>query len=184
MNWGSSALNCVLGGGADSNETITRVPNFTAQGRRDASLVVSKTGSIGQRLTWVSGSGSAKVFNFASDGINRKFTNSSNVSTFDFTSSTFGNIQITGTNRSGRVMTGGILRVRDNINNVTCDYVPTNVTWAVPACNCPSQGSWSATCTRADSSTYSTSLVINGCGIGLYTEGSSTNDVKFDRCGS
>jgi hypothetical protein len=172
---GSAITGCSL---VDAGNIITRNPNFILTGRRGATLAVTKTGTNGQRLTWASGTGSNKVFNFSNDGINRKFT--ANGSTlFDQTTTTTTAISVTGVSRSNRVMNGGSLRVTNNLTAVTCDYVPTNVTWA-STCNCPTSGSWAGSCSDGKSVT----LDINGCGTAKYTEGSEVEDVTFDRCAS
>ena len=99
----------------------------------------------------------------------------------DFTTTVTQPITITGEMRSGRVMTGGSLQVKNNITSVTCSYSPTNVTWAPgTTCNCPTQGTWQGTCSDNKTST----LVLTGCGTGNYTEGTQTDPVTFDRCGT
>lgn len=175
LSWSNGAT-CAMGA---TGQHVTRVPNFTVTGRRNATLTVTKIGTNGQRLTWASGAGASKVFNFTNDGISRVFTLGS-TTLFDQTTTTTSPITVTGTARTSRVMTGGSLRVTNNLNTLTCDYVPTNVTWASGACNCPTSGSWSGTCSNG----RSTTLNITGCGTATYTEGTTTVDVTFDRCGS
>jgi hypothetical protein len=177
--WGGGAAACSL---SSSGQFITRTPNFTLTGRRGATLSVTKTGTIGQRLTWASGSGFSKVFNFTNDGINRKFTDSNSNVIFDQTSVVSGTLTVTGTDRNNRVITsvGGTLKVTNNLTSVVCDYTPSNVTWSSTTCNCPVAGSWSGSCSDGKSTT----LDITGCGTANYTEGSETQSVSFDRCSS
>lgn len=176
--WGGGATSCSL---ASTSQYITRVPNFTLSGRRGATLTVSKTGTIGQRLTWTSGSGSNKVFNFTNDGINRKFTAPSATVLYDQTTTVSGTITVTGTSRTSRVISGGgSLVVTNNLNANVCTYTPTNVTWGGATCNCPTQGSWAGSCTDGKTTT----LNITGCGTATYTEGTVSTDVTFDRCAS
>lgn len=160
-------------------QTIKRVPNFIVTGRRGATLTVSKTSTVGQRLTWASGTGTDKVFTFFNDGINRTFSVGSTVF-FNQTSATSGDITVTGTSRTNRVMSGGSLNVTNNLTSVVCNYVPTNVTWASGTCNCPTMGSWAGTCSDGKTAT----LDITGCGTANYTEGSDSEAVIFDRCGT
>ena len=176
FSWGGGASTCAM---TAIGHHVSRSPNFTLSGRRGATLAVSKTGSNGQRVEVVSGSGGSRVFAFSNDGINRKFTLPNSTVLFDFTTTTTSNISITGTSRSDRVMDGGALRVTNNLTSVTCDYVPTNVTWA-SGCNCPTQGSWSGSCSDGKSTT----LDITGCGTATYSEGSNTESLTFDRCGT
>jgi hypothetical protein len=173
LTWGGTSSNCTLGA---ANDTITRVPNFTVTGRRGATLTVSKTGSIGQRLTWVSGTGSSKVFSFSNDGIRRAFT-ASGTTLFDHTTSTVSAITVTGTSRSSRTLSGGTLRTTNNVSGLTCDFVPSSVSWST-GCNCPVSGSWSATCSDGTSST----LTHTGCGTANFTLGADSTAVTFDRC--
>ncbi len=163
------------------SESITRVPNFTISGRRSATLTVAKasSGGIGQRITWASGTGASKVFNLSSDGINRIFAIGSTV-LFNQTTATSGDISVAGTSRTSRIMSGGSLNVTNNLTSVVCNYVPTGVTWASGTCNCPTQGSWSGSCSDGKTTT----LTITGCGTATYTEGSDTEAVSFDRCGT
>ncbi len=171
LTWGGSSSNCGL---TTAGDTITRSPNFTITGRRGATLTVSKTGTVGQRLTWSSGTGTSKVFSFTNDGIRRVFTLGASL---DYTSQTTSAITVTGTRRSSRTMSGGTLRVTNNTTSVTCDYSPTDVAWS-STCNCASSGSWTGSC--SDGKT--TSISITGCGTANVTLGSDTQSVVFDRC--
>lgn len=176
LTWsGTGVTTCGLN---QTTNVITRVPSFTVAGRRSATLTVSKSGTVGQWLTWQSGT-TTKVFTYNSDGIQRKFTTSTST-LFDHTTRVTSPITVTGQLRSGRVMSGGALEVKNNVTNVTCSFVPSNVTWGDNACNCPNQGTWQGTC----SDSKSVSLVISGCGTGTYTEGTETSSVTFDRCGT
>lgn len=169
-----SALCRVNGANGDS---VTRVPSFTVTGRRGATLTVSKTGTIGQKVSRTG----INQFAFTNDGINRKFTAPDATVLFDQTTGVpvSSPIVVTGASRAGRVMNGGILRVQNNKTSVTCDYTPANVTWEA-GCNCPTSGSWTGTCTNSNTTT----LTITGCGTANFTDGSFSGVVTLDRCGS
>jgi hypothetical protein len=156
-----------------ATHSITRVPAFTVTGRRGATLTVSKTGTVGQKIT----KGTGSTFTFTNDGIRRVFTTAAGATTFDFTTATTSDITVTGTSRASRTMTGGTLRVTNNLTNVTCDYSPTDVTW-VSTCNCATSGTWSGSC--SDGKT--TSLELTGCGSATLTTGSESESITFDRC--
>lgn len=160
---------CVVNSDGDN---VRRSPNFTVTGRRGATLTVSKTGTNGQTITRTA----AGVFTFANDGIRRVFSLAGNT-LFDYTTTTTSNINITGTSRADRVMTGGNLRVLNNVSSVSCDYVPSNVTWS-SSCNCASSGSWAGTCSDGKSS----SVNITGCGTATITVGEDSESLTFDRC--
>jgi hypothetical protein len=165
----------------NTNERVDRSPSFTVTGRRGATLTVSKDASYGQRLTLTSATGvTPKVYSLQSDGIRRKFTTAGGVTTFDYITTVASPVTITGEARNGRIMNGGTIRVKDNLTQVTCDYSPVNVTWGSGSCNCPTQGTWQATC--SDSKTAS--LVLTGCGTGDFTLGGDSGRVTFDRCGN
>ncbi len=176
LTWSNGGTNCSMGA---AGSRIERVPNFTVTGRRGASLAVSKTGSFGQRIELVTPAGASSVVKFTNDGINRVFSIGSTI-LFNQTTATSGDITVTGTSRSSRVMSGGSLNVTNNLTSVICNYVPTNVTWAGGTCNCPTAGSWSGSCSDGKTTT----LDITGCGTANYTEGSGTEAVIFDRCGT
>jgi len=171
----TSAASCTV---ASVNEKVERSPNFTVEGRRGATLTVTRDASYGQRLTLTNAT--PKTYRLDSDGIRRKFTTSSGtVTTFDYIT-TATNVVVTGDTRLNRVMNGGTIRVKDNLTQVTCDYSPVNVTWGSSSCNCPTQGSWQATCSDAKTAT----VTLNGCGTGTFTLGSDSGTVTFDRCGN
>ncbi len=190
LTWTGTGINgCAL---TQIGNMVLRTPTYTVQGRRGATLTVSKAATNGQQLLWISGSGSSKIFNYSNDGIRRKFTNSSGVTTYEHVTTATG-VNITGADRiinpgpsqSNRTLSGGVIKVKDVLADVTCDFVSTNVIWKLSTCNCPTEGSFSASCKKGtDGDVYTTSLVLNGCGTAKYTEGSTTNDVLFDRCGS
>lgn len=173
LTWSVAGTNCSMGG--VNGAMITRVPNFTVTGRRGATLTVSKTGTNGQTIELVN----AGVLKFKNDGINRVIASGA-TTLFNQTTATSGDITVTGTSRTNRVMSGGSLNVTNNLTSVVCNYVPTNVTWAGGTCNCPTSGSWSGTCSDGKTTT----LDITGCGTANFTEGSSTEAVVFDRCGA
>lgn len=156
-------------------ETVDRSPNFSVTGRRSATLVVETDPPMGQgqRLTRSANPGE---FTFSSDGIRRVFT-ANGETLFDFTTSTTAAIGVTGTSRSDRVMSGGSLRVMNNLSTVYCDYVPSAVTWSAD-CNCASSGAWTGSCSDGKSS----SLEITSCGRGTISVGDASETVSFDRC--
>ena len=177
VKWGGASVSgCTIGVGTGSY--ISRVPDYTVTGLRGANLRVSSAGSYGQKLTYVSGATPNWQMDFTSDGIRRKFTDSNGTVLYDTLTSTTSAMRISGNNRLNRTLSGGVLRVKDNLNSVTCDFIPTNVTWADGSCNCPSQGSWSASCSDGSSSV----LTLKGCGVADYTSGSDVQSVNFDRC--
>lgn len=173
FSWTSGSA-CTL---ANINEKVERSPNFTVEGRRGATLAVTKDATYGQRMTMTAVT--PKTYRLDSDGIRRKFTTAGGVVTFDYIT-TATNIVLVGDVRDGRVMNSGTIRVRDNLTQVTCDYSPVNVTWTSSSCNCPTQGSWQATCSDGKTA----SLTLNGCGTGSFTLGSDSGTVAFDRCGN
>ena len=159
---------------AATGDSIKRQPNFTVSGRRGATLTVSATGVNGQVLT----KAGAAAYTFSSDGIRRLFT-AGGATLFDFTTATTADITVTGNNRNNRTLTGGVLRITNNLTAVTCDFTPSALNWS-SSCNCPTSGSWSATCSDGKSS----SLTISGCGDGSFSLGEETTTVTFDRCQS
>jgi hypothetical protein len=160
---------CVIDSDGD---TVERNPDFTVSGIRGASLAVAKTGTYGQRITRVS-SGN---FTFANDGIRRLFTLAGET-LFDYTTRTTTAIGITGTTRSDRVMTGGQLRVTNNVTGVYCNYAPSNVTWA-STCNCATSGTWTGSCSDGKDTT----ITVTGCGTGTIIVGEESEGLSFDRC--
>lgn len=178
--WGGTSSSCIM---QAANDYITRAPNFNVTGRRDAVLTVSNVGTFGQKLTWVSGSGSTRVMSLTSDGINRKFITSAGKTLFNHTTQIATGVStaltVTGTDRTSRVISGGVLTVTDNQANTTCSFSPIAVTWG-PSCNCPVSGTWNGTCSTGTNS----KLVLTGCGTGTYTDGTNTSNVILDRCGT
>lgn len=157
-----------------AGHSITRIPSFTVTGLRGAFLSVSKTGTVGQKVT--KGGGSPD-FTFSNDGIRRTFTSSSGTTLFDFTTQTTGDIQISGASRSNRVLIGGTLQVTNNLTGVSCSFSPSNVQWSA-TCNCAVSGSWSASCSDGNSA----SLTLTGCGTATLQLGGETESFTFDRC--
>ncbi|MCM2278489.1 MAG: hypothetical protein NDJ89_10485 [Oligoflexia bacterium] len=155
-----------------AGDTVTRVPAFTITGPHGGTYTVSKTGTIGQRVTK-----GASSFTFSNDGINRTFVTGAGTTLFNFTTKTTADLTFTGTSRLNRTLVSGTISVTDNIKNVTCAFTPSNVTWT-DACNCPMSGSWSGSC--GDDATASISLT--GCGTATVTVGSESKSVTFDRC--
>lgn len=172
LSWsGTGAGVCQL---SAQNDSVSRNPNFTATGLRGATLTVSKVGTNGQTLTRGVSAGS---YSFSSDGIRRVFTTASSTTLFDFTTQTTQTLTVTGTSRASRVLSGGNIRITNNLNSVTCDVAPTAVTWT-NGCNCATSGQWSGSC--SDGKEFS--LNITGCGSASFTLGTETETVSFNRC--
>lgn len=174
VTWGGASVACAL---TSTSDTITRVPAFSVTGPLGGTFSVSKTGAVGQRLTWSSGSGASKVFTFSNDGIRRTFTSASGTLMYDYTTTTTAGITVTGTSRTGRVLNGGSLKITNNLNSNTCTISPSNLSWS-STCTCPTSGSWTGTCSNGDNFTLS----VTGCGSGSLSLGGTTTGVSFDRC--
>jgi hypothetical protein len=171
--WGGNSNNCTMLGTGGS---ITRTPNYTSTGGRNGQLSVFQNGASGEVLTWVSGS-SPKVFSYYNGGI-RRTVGSGGTIYYDVTMSTQGDVTVTGQDRSGRVMNGGMIQVLNNISGAICTISPQNVTWADANCTCASQGSWQGTCSNG--SLFRMDLL--GCGNAQLTVGNYSESVQLDRC--
>lgn len=168
-----SGATCKL---ASNGQTVTRVPSFQVTGLRGATLAVSVPAGAspaGQQITRVS----ITDYTFVNGGIQRVFTSSTGSTLFDFTTTTTQAIGISGAIRATRVMSGGSLRVTNNVSGLVCDYTPSNVTWS-STCNCAVSGAWGGSCSDGTTS----NLSLTGCGTGTFTVGGETADVNFDRC--
>lgn len=171
FNDGGAQNTCTMGG-SGGHGTVERNPNFTITGRRGGTFTVSKTSVFGQKITRTG----ATSFTFESDGINRAIS-IGGTPLFNFTTETQSPITITGANRSGRVVSGGPLRVTNNLSGVTCDFTAAGVTW-VNTCNCPTSGSWSGSCSDGKA----VGLTLTGCGSAVFTLGDESESMTFDRC--
>ncbi len=179
LKWSGAGAGCSLGLPL-SGGIITRVPEFTVTGLRGATLKVSREApsGYGQRLTHVSGLGNSAQFKFSSDGIRRVFTLPDGSTLVDLTSSTLSDLTLTGAERSSsRVLSGGVIRVKNNQSDFSCDFSPEDVTWS-STCNCPVSGSWQATCSDGKTS----SIRLTGCGSAEFSYGLETQNISFDRC--
>jgi len=184
LNWSGSGSGCSLGL-PSSGGSITRVPDFSVTGLRGATLHVQLApGAVfGQKLSYVAGSGVGPnaQFKFSSDGIRRVFTLADETPLIDLTTLTSSDLTLTGSDRAdaGRVRTldGGVLKIKNNLSDFSCDFSPTQVKWT-SNCNCPVSGTWQASCSDGTSST----IELTGCGSAQFTFGAETQTVSFDRC--
>jgi hypothetical protein len=175
LTWGGASAACHPTAAGD---TITRDPEYTITGPKGGTFLVTKSGAIGERITLSDFAATAtRTQTFSSDGIRRVVKTPAGDTIYDYTHSTVSAVTVTGTSRTGRTMTGGTVRVLNNLTGSSCDYSPTAVTWTA-GCNCPTSGSWAGSCSDGRSS----NLQITGCGTGSVTLGSVTKTVRFDRC--
>ncbi|MFH1263863.1 MAG: hypothetical protein V1495_10545 [Pseudomonadota bacterium] len=154
--------------------SIARDPEFAVTGLRGATLTVAKTGAVGQKVTR---SATAGTFAFSNDGIRRTFKSPAGTTLFDFSTQTVDPITLTGTSRLNRTLNGGTLRVTNELTGVSCDMVPTNVTYAA-TCNCAVSGTWEGNCTDGEIA----KVEITGCGEATLTKDDRVQTVDFDRC--
>lgn len=170
--WGGGSTSCTMN---TVNDYVTRVPNYTIAGARMGDVSYYDDGSSGERLTWVSGAGT-KVFNYSSGGVRKVISVAGKVQ-YDSVSSTASNITVTGQNRSGRVMNGGMLKLISNVDGSLCTIEPQNVTWSDANCTCGASGSWQGTCSGS-----LIRLDLTDCGHGQMTVGNYSEIVTLDRC--
>lgn len=161
-----------------TGDTISRAPDYTITGLFGGTFTVSKTGTNGDTVTK---SATADTAVFTNDGTRRAFAKSG-TTLFDFTTTTTSDITVTNTTnglavRDGRVVNGGTLHLVNNLTAGTCDLSPDNLTWS-DACNCPTSGSVTGTCTAGTGTVAFTST----CGVATVTLGSVTQTVILDRC--
>jgi len=158
---------------ASSGDSVSRDPEFTITGLHGGIFSVTKTGTVGQKVTKTGDSS----YEFSNDGIQRIFKNAKGTTVTDFTAKTTENLGITGTVRKSRVVDGGTLEVTNNLTSVTCSITPNSVTYD-STCNCAVSGSWAGTCTDADA----VDVEITACGKATITKGSNVRNLTFDRC--
>ena len=144
-------------------------------------LTATNTGTYGSTLTWASGSGTTRVMNYTSDGINRTLRYNG-TTLMDVDTRTTSAITVTGSARASRVLSGGSLEIINNTTSESCNFQPSGVTWSATNCNCANSGSWTGTC----SSLGTFQMTITGCGLATiyYTQsGTSKNQtISLDRC--
>ena len=164
-----------------SSQTVKRVPNFTVTGLRGATFNVSATTANGQILT--RGAGTASTF--ANEGIRRTFVTPKGATILDVTTTTGTAINVTGTNRTGRTMSGGSLILTNNLTNEICTLTPSTspvLTWT-GGCSCPTQGFWSGTCSPS-SKTFKVTFGATCGEVTVENTGETTQTVTLDRCGA
>jgi hypothetical protein len=175
LNWEGTSANCQLGAVGDS---IIRSPDYSVVRPNANVLTVSKSGSEGQRITWVSGINN-KVFTFENDGIHRVLTSENGKTLFDLTKRTDVAITVTGEDRQNRIANGGVLEVTDNIAQITCDLVPNDITWTKETCNCAVSGTWQVSCSNGKEF----DLELTGCGTAKIVTPNNNKEIELDRCG-
>lgn len=179
MTW-TGGTSCALTAPA---QAIRIAPNYTVAGN-NLSLSATKTGTYGVTLTWASGSGTTKVFQYTNDGINRTLR-SNGTTLLSLSTRTTSPITVTGTTRGSRVLSSaaGALEIVNNTSGESCTFQPSSVSWGSVNCNCPTGGQWVGTCSTLGSVNLAMSTT---CGVATMTytkNGTPTNQtVSLDRC--
>jgi hypothetical protein len=168
--FGTAATTCTIPAVGDY---VNRSPNVGINGVRGAVFGINSI-SGGQNLTRTG----STTFTYADSGTRRRFIGPEGDSLLDLTVTSSGTLTVTGSGRAGRTLTGGSLVVTNSLNSVSCEFVPAGITWAA-GCNCPTAGSWAATC--SDSSTLSMSF-SSTCGEVVMNSNSASSTVFMDRC--
>ncbi len=167
---GTGAGTCTIPANTDS---VSRVPNYAISGLRGATFTVSAATS-GQTLTRTA----VSTMSLSNAGIKRTFTTPKGTKLLDITTATGTPLTINGNARTGRTISAGTLVVTNNLTNVTCTLTPAGIAWT-GSCNCPTAGTWSATC--SDASTYSVAYGST-CGETTFTKASVATPMTMDRC--
>ncbi len=167
---GTGAGTCTIPANTDS---VSRIPNYTISGLRGATFTVSAP-TTGQTLTRTA----ASTMSLSNAGIKRTFTTPKGTKLLDITTTTGTPLTVNGNARTGRTITAGTLVVTNNLTTVTCTLTPAGIAWTA-GCNCPTAGTWSATC--SDTSTYSMAY-SSTCGETTFTKASVGVPLTMDRC--
>ncbi|MES2801311.1 MAG: hypothetical protein V4654_02365 [Bdellovibrionota bacterium] len=178
MTW-TGGSSCALTG---VSQAIRITPNYTVAGN-NISLTATNTGTYGVTLTWASGSGTTKVFQYTNDGINRTLS-SNGTALLSISTRTTSPITVTGTTRGSRVLSSavGALEILNNTSGESCAFQPSSLSWGATNCNCANSGEWIGSC----STTGSFIMTITSCGVAslAYSESgvAKTQTVSLDRC--
>ncbi|MGZ3724810.1 MAG: hypothetical protein ACXWQQ_03390 [Pseudobdellovibrio sp.] len=170
---GSGMATCTI---PSSGDTTVRTATIGINGLRGAVFGMQNVSANGQTMTRTSASGD---YTYSDSGTTRTFTDPTSTQLLNLTSSTSVPLVIAGATRNARTISGGTITIVNHLNSVSCDFTPTGVTWT-GSCNCPTSGSWAATC--SDATTMN--IAFSGtCGqVTLTTGVSTTSTVILDRC--
>ena len=153
---------------------VIRTANLGVSGLRGAVFGIQNISDSGQSTSRTG----AVEFTFNDSGTSRKFTDPYSNKLLDLTAETPTPLTVSGTTRATRTITAGVIRVKDNLQSVTCDFTPTSVAWST-GCNCPTAGNFSAVC----SDTTAMNLAFGAtCGRATLTVGTTATDIYLDRC--
>lgn len=178
MSW-TGGSNCTL---SATSQAIRITPNYSVAAN-NMSLSSIKTGTYGSILTWVSGSGTTRVFSYDNDGTNRTLSSNGSV-LLSLNTRTVTPISVTGNTRGNRILSSGAnaLEIVNVTSPETCTFQPSSVSWAAANCNCATVGQWLGSCSVMGTFT----MTITGCGTAniAYTENSVAKNqtVSLDRC--
>lgn len=171
-----SDTDCELG---NNNDSVRRVPDFEISGRNGGTIGVSvfNPSSSGQKLT----RSSSTTYDYEVSGLRRYFTDSSSNLTVNYTIQTVSDITITGLLRANRRMTGGTLKITDNITGSETEITPSAVKWS-STCTCASSGSWIGQTTSDTGVTEDFTLTMTSCGQATMKKGTEESSVELERC--
>lgn len=175
LAWGGSSAACTM---TTIGDYVTRNPNYQSTGSRNGLMSSFKDSgaAIGEQLTWSSGTAN-RVYTYTNTGIRRTIAVNGTLY-YDATLTSVAPLTVNGQNRSGRTMSGGLLKILNNMQGGICTVSPQNVKWNDPNCTCASAGSWQGTC--ADGSLFRMDML--GCGMAQMTMSNYSESVQLDRC--
>ncbi|MEO5667773.1 MAG: hypothetical protein ABIR96_06935 [Bdellovibrionota bacterium] len=161
-----------------NSDSVRRIPDFVIAGREGSAGVGSVSAvTSGQTITRVSNG----VYTYAVSGIRRYLDNSVGTRIADFTVNTTSNIQITGSSRSSREMSGGSIQIASNLENESIVLSPDSLRWTA-SCSCPISGSWIGQKTDTEGVTSDFVVEITGCGTANLEQSGTTKSISLERC--
>lgn len=178
MTW-TGGSNCTL---SAANQSIRISPDYNIAGN-NLQLATTTTGTFGVTLTWISGTGTSKVFQYTNDGINRTVS-SNGTPLLSLSTRTNSAITVTGTTRGSRSLSSsaGALEITNDTTGEVCTFQPSAISWDATNCNCATSGQWVGSCSTAGTVV----VTINSCGsatVNYTVNGTTKNDViAMDRC--
>jgi hypothetical protein len=161
------------------DDFVRRIPDYTVTGRQGGVLGVTvfDAATAGQKIVRKS----ASTYSYSITGLRRYFDDPAQERLVDLSFRTTSDMQITGSTRATRRMTGGTLEITNNIDGSVISLSPNALRWS-STCSCPTSGSWVGQIVDAENMTTDFVVTLESCGSAEVKRGDETSSVSLERC--